>query len=366
MTKVVEKEEVIKRLEAVLKNILAQLLDHQIPNIMVKNRSKNNLLRIEGVWALGDQKYVKKTLKTSGGAKQTLKLVRAIEYLLNQLKSNKTSTLREFYYNALNWIQLARFEKVNDSNLCLQNLEVMLDLVREEFNIYPNEEGRVSGPIVLEYITRKGQKKEIDCVEDVSNGFLLPRSIKDLKVIKHDAKFVLVLETGGLFARLIEQNFDTKYGAILVHTGGQPSRMTRLFIKELNVNHNLPVAIFNDGDPAGFRIARSIIDGAIKSSHLSQRLCTPDAVHIGLFPSQIKQYNLPTDKITPLEKEALTQLKSDPRYLQNQTLLSQIDLMAQNEKKAEQQSLSYYGLSYVADEFLPSVLKRYNIIKEEL
>ena len=48
-----------------------------------------------------------------------------------------------------------------------------------------------------------------------------------------DADFIIAIETGGMFDRLVENGFDKKYNAILVHLKGQPARSTRRFIKRL-------------------------------------------------------------------------------------------------------------------------------------
>ena len=173
---------------------------------------------------------------------------------------------------------------------------------------------------------------------------------------------MLVVETGGMFSRLIEENFDKKFSCLLVLTGGQSSRMTRKFIKKISVDYGLKTAIFTDGDFHGLCIARSIINGAVKSSHLSDKLCTPSAIHVGLFPSQIKDYNLPTDHITGLERQGLEAMKLDFRYLNDEDLMKEISLMLQTGLKAEQQATSYRGLSFVVDNFLPEVLKKYGVL----
>lgn len=350
-----------KKLYSLLFDIKNQLIGKQVPQIYVKSRSKSNLVEsLEGYWGINDQKFTKKTMKTKGGAKELLKLVHVISYMIEQIECRRSSTLRELYYCALNWIDEARFEKVNDSNHQVENIEILTSFIREELALYPGEEGKVSGPITLEYVTRNKTTKIINCAEDVgASGFTLPRSMDELKVISHDAKFVLAVETAGIYSRLIEEGFDKEHHCILVCTGGQSSRITRKFISHLRKNYNLRTAVFTDGDLFGLLIAHTILRGSIKASHLSGLLCVPDAIHIGLFPSQIKKYGLPTDTITKLEKERTIQFLEDIRF---KPWWPELQMMLDTSKKAEQQAFAYLGIDYVSKVFLPEVLKDHGFL----
>ena len=132
--------------------------------------------------------------------------------------------------------------------------------------------------------------------------------------------------------------------------------MTRKFIRKLAKEYNLPVAIFTDGDPFGARIAGNIIHGSLKSAHLSNLLCVPNAVHIGLHNSQIADFKLPTDSLTKIEKQAIKLMLLDERF---NAWKDQLHLMLQTGKKAEQQAFAYYGIQAIATVYLPKILKKY-------
>ena len=157
----------------------------------------------------------------------------------------------------------------------------------------------------------------------------------------------------------MEENFDTQFNCLVVCTAGQSSRMTRKFLRKLYEDYNLRSGIFTDADAFGFRIAASIVTGSIKTSHISDLLCVPGSVHIGLFPSQIEKYDIPTDKITQIERENLKIMIEDPKF---KKWTPEIELMLKSGKKSEQQAFSYYGLDYVTKTYLPEVLKHYNFI----
>jgi DNA topoisomerase-6 subunit A len=216
----------------------------------------------------------------------------------------------------------------------------------------------VIGNLTLEEITRNGERKRINCRDDVGDaGYTIPYNIEKEKVkfIDADAKFVLAIETGGMFDRLVENGFDEDGKCILVHLKGQPSRSTRRLLKRLNEELKLPVATFTDGDPWSFRIHASVAYGAIKTAHISEYLATPTAEFVGITASDILNYELPTDVLTPRDVGALNAELSDPRF-NDEFWRNEIQTMLQVNKKAEQQALAKYGLDYVTDTYLPEKL----------
>src|SRR2546428_5942540 len=108
-----------------------------------------------------------------------------------------------------------------------------------------------------------------------------------------------------MFDRLVENGFDDEAKCILVHLKGQPSRSTRRLLKRLNEELKLNVCTFTDGDPWSFRIHASVAYGAIKTAHISEYLATPTAEFVGITASDILNYELPTDGLTPRKVGAL-------------------------------------------------------------
>ena len=47
-------------------------------------------------------------------------------------------------------------------------------------------------------------------------GVLIPNSISDIKSLKSNSKFTLIVEKDATFQRLIDDNFTTKFSAILI------------------------------------------------------------------------------------------------------------------------------------------------------
>jgi DNA topoisomerase-6 subunit A len=146
-----------------------------------------------------------------------------------------------------------------------------------------------------------------------------------------------------------------------VHLKGQPARSTRRFIKRLSDEGKLPVVVFTDGDPWSYRIFASVAYGAIKSAHISEYLATPEAQFMGVTPSDIQNYDLPTDTLTERDVAALRSELSDPRF-KDAFWEGEIKLQLNMGTKSEQQALAKYGLDFVTDTYLPEKLTEMGVL----
>ena len=101
--------------------------------------------------------------------------------------------------------------------------------------------------------------------------------------------------------------------------------------------------------------------GSIKSAHLSEYLATPRAKFVGIMPSDIVKYELPSDKLTDEDIKALNSILSDPRF-NTDFWKKEVELQLELNKKSEQQALAKYGLDFVTDVYLPEKLSSMDII----
>jgi DNA topoisomerase-6 subunit A len=213
----------------------------------------------------------------------------------------------------------------------------------------------------IKEMTRRGLKT-IHCQDDVgAAGYSIPNNVENIEFVDHDAKFVIALETGGMYDRLIENGFDEEFKAILIHLKGQPARSTRRMLNKINSTWGLPVLVFTDGDPWSYRIYASVAYGAIKSAHMSELLATPKALFLGLQPSDIRDYNLPSDKLSEKDVEALNAELTDPRFATDYWK-KQINLQLEMNLKSEQQAFAARGLDFVTKKYLPARLTEMGII----
>ncbi len=359
MTEAEAADKAVQQLYAIAEEIYDELKDGQIPKMKIPLRTKANI-RFDtkhAVWKYGKLTGVRSAKKMKG-ALMLLRTMYVLDFIREMIGGSKSSTLREMYYISEGW-DLAKFHSQDESNLLAEDLEVITALLREDFRLRPEESGAsVMGNLTIEEITRNGDRKRINCRDDVGDaGYTIPYNVEKDKVKfrSADAKFVLAIETGGMFDRLVENGFDEDAKCILVHLKGQPSRSTRRLLKRLNEELKLSVASFTDGDPWSFRIHASVAYGAIKTAHISEFLATPTAEFVGITASDIMNYELPTDVLTPRDIGALNAELSDPRFA-TEFWRTEINTMLQVGKKAEQQALAKYGLDYVTDTYLPEKL----------
>lgn len=361
-----EMEEVaVNQLYDIAGEIYSQIDKGKIPNMVIPLRTKTNIkfdLK-KNVWKYGKYKGTRSAKKLLG-AYMLLRTMYMLEFIQDMISQKKSSTLREMYYISEGW-ESAKFGSQDESNKLVEDLEIITTCLREDFKLRPEESGAsIIGDLTIEETNRKGQRKRINCKNDVGDaGYNIPYYVeKDkIKILDADADYVLAMETGGMFDRLVENEFDEKTKAILVHLKGQPARSTRRIIKRLYEEKNLPIVVFTDGDPWSFRIFASVAYGAIKTAHISEYLAAPTAMYCGITASDILNYKLPTDKLNARDIKALEAELTDPRF-KDQFWKNEIELMLKIGKKAEQQSLAKYGLNYVTDKYLPEKLSELGIL----
>ncbi len=358
---------VIEKIDLIASKVYSDLKNSEIPHLKLPTRTKTNIQFDEkfNVWKYGGN-TTERSAKSLDGAYMMLRTMYMVEFIKDMIKANKSSTLREMYYISEGW-DMAKFHSQPESDSLAEDLEVITSCMREDFKLRPEEDGaRVIGNFTLEEMTRNKTKKKIHCQDDVGDsGYTIPYNVEPEKITFKgaDADFIIAIETGGMFDRLVENGFDKNYRAILVHLKGQPARSTRRFIKRLHDEKKLPVLVFTDCDPWSYRIFGSVAYGAIKTAHISEYLATPAAQYLGVTPSDIENYKLPTDKLSKEDIHALKSELLDPRF-QDRFWKHEIKLQLSLGKKSEQQALAKYGLDYVTDTYLPEKLSEMGMLKK--
>ncbi len=244
---------------------------------------------------------------------------------------------------------------LHNSDPLIVDLEVALDVLREQLHLTTDRKGIVAGNVVIE-----DRGDSIDWSKLGSGGWSIPSTVDEIKLKKVDAKFVLVCEKNAGFERLHEDKFWQKQKCILVGTGGQPSRGARLLIQRLNSEYDLPVYVFCDNDAYGFYIYSVIKSGSISLAHVSDRISTPEAKFIGLTTSDIYDYNLKkcTIKLKEVDIKRAKELLEYEWFKKNPKWQKEINLMLEKGVKAEIEALSHRGLKFMSEEYLPDKIKK--------
>lgn len=364
-TKKQREQMAIKAMDAIAKDIYTDLEKQRIPELQLSSRTKSNIEFDERhrVWKYGKGMTTRSAMKLDG-AYMLLRTMYMTDFIKDMVKDDKSSTLREMYYISEGW-EMAKFGDQAESDGLAEDLEVMTGRMREDFKLRPEENGAaIIGDLKVQETTRNGTKRTMHCQDDVGDaGYNIPYNVEPDRLQFKDVgvDFVIAIETGGMFARLAENAFDRNSNAALVHLKGQPARSTRRILKRLNEECDLPVVVFTDGDPWSYRIFASVAYGAIKTAHISEYLATPTAQYLGITPSDIVNYDLPSDKLTERDVGALKSELEDPRF-DDDFWRGEIQHQLQLGKKSEQQALAKYGLDFVTDTYLPEKLTEMGIL----
>lgn len=315
----------------------------------------------KGFFEIGNDKKVRAlTVSTVKTFAQTLKLMALSAELV---KTNDHATKRDAYYQSKNWGD-ARFDEQSESDTVMDDIEALFStsgVSREQLRFIPDQHGgSVAGELTVIDRNPDGSELQIDCTRFGSGAYSVPSSVEHLR-FKSKAKFILAIETTGMFHRLNEHQYWATGNCILVAMGGVPTRACRRFIRMLHDQLEIPVYAFTDCDPYGFaNIYRTLKVGSGNAAHINQFFCVPNVHYLGLTPQDILDFDLgrATHPLADIDvKRAFDALKNDPFFQSNKPWKEAIDLLMKMQKRAEQQALSLHGLNFVIDEYLPKKLK---------
>ncbi|MDP6981257.1 MAG: DNA topoisomerase IV subunit A [Myxococcota bacterium] len=331
------------------------------PDLSFPVRSLGNVSysKKKGYFEIGKQKKVRSlSVNTVKSFAQTLRMMALSKDLV---QANDFATKRDAYYQSKNW-DAAKFDEQSESDTVMDDIEAMFSvdkISREQLRFVPDEHGgAVAGRLtVLDPDRETGRVERIDCTRFGSGAYTIPSSVEQLS-FETKAKFILAIETGGVFQRLQSHKFWQTHNCILVSLAGVPARSTRRFIRKLSDDCKLPVYAFVDCDPYGIsNIYRTLKVGSGNAAHLSQFFCVPNARYLGVTPQDIIDYQLPTHPLQPVDiKRAKDALKNDPFFKSQKPWQKAIEQLLEMGVRAEQQALAMWGLNYVIEEYLPAKL----------
>ena len=354
----------VKLIESTAARVRKSIDSRILPELRFPVRSLSNVTyeKKTGYFQLGRGRKVRAlSVNTVKNFAQTLRLMSISK---DMVLGNDFATKREAYYVSKNWGD-CKFKDQAESDSVMDDIEALASLdglSREQLRYFPEEHGgSVAGNlVVIDKDTETGQPIRIDCTMFGTGSYSIPHSVEHLK-FETDAKFILAIETGGMFQRLNNHKFWKKSGCILVEMAGVPTRATRRFIRRLSEAKKLPVYCFVDCDPYGIaNIYRTLKVGSGNAAHINRFFCVPNAKFLGVTPQDIKDFKLEdaTHELQPVDiKRAKDALKNDPFFKAHKPWVQALNTMLKMGVRAEQQALAKWGLNFVIDEYLPRKLK---------
>ncbi len=345
-----------KKLKELGNKIFNEFKTGKNPTIEIPIRSLKNVEYIpeKGLITLGGETskrfffniaHTKKFMQTLMVAKMAKKLV----------EENATTSIRDLFYSLKIPIPGMKDNIFNDqkeSDPIIEDLEVSLDLLREEMNLRADKKGTMIGDLVIE-----DAGDEIDLRKQGSGGWSIPSKVESdvIKFKEHSAKFILFVEKSAIWERLNEDKVWKKLNCIMITGKGQPSRGIRRLLHRMRYELNLPVIVFNDADPWGYYIHSVIKQGSINLAFLSQKVGVPDAKYLGLTTKDMKKFGISRNVSEPLSPVDIKRAKELLKYkwFQTKDWQEEITHMLKEGRKLEMEALSNKGIRYVSEEYLP-------------
>ncbi|NIP40565.1 MAG: DNA topoisomerase VI, partial [Candidatus Aenigmarchaeota archaeon] len=230
---------------------------------------------------------------------QTLLVAAECKKIMDQ---KVTTSIRDLYYALKRTIPQTKentFEDQSESDPIIEDVEAMLNTLREKLHLKADRKGYMAGKVVLH-----DSGDRINCSKMGSSGWAIPSDVEE-EVIKFDdvkADYVLVVEKDAVWQRLNEDKFWKKQKCIIITGKGQPARGARRLVNRLHKEFHLPVYVLADADVWGYYIYSVIKQGSINLSFLSDRLGTPDAKYVGLTTQDVPKFGIPQNVTIKLNK----------------------------------------------------------------
>ena len=353
-----ERQKVISKLTHLGGEITDEIMLHGSPKIRIPQRSIGNIHfnEKENLLELGDKMSTRSFLNVAHSRKfmQTILIASKCKEFVSR---NKTASIRELYYQLKHTIPGTRentFDDQSESDPLIVDLEIALGVLREELHLKADDKGTLIGRITIE-----DSGDFIDCSKLGRSGLSIPSIVEHYRFHDVEADYVLVIETGAMFDRLVEEKYHLKNNCIMVSTKGQAARGCRRLVHRLNHELKLPVIAFTDGDPWGYYIYSVMKAGSMALAHESKRLGTPKMKLVGMTMTDIDTYGLErvTEKLKDVDKKRINELLQYP-WFQRKEWKKELSLMSKKGVRIEQQALASKSLEFVAEEYLPEKIEK--------
>lgn len=322
-------DEVRSKIEEITLKIVDDIMNRGDCELSIPSRNNKNQLYIKDIdrLVLGSQRTIKKFLNTQTVRKVTI-TTRVMELIYEVLCKGIHITKRDLYYT-----DCKLFGDQNESDVVLEDIACMCGCTRTSLNVVASEKG-----VVIGNITFLEDGDLIDCSKMGIGGKAIPPTPEKITNIQSTAEFILLIEKDAAFMRLAEDRFYTKYPCIIITAKGQPDVATRLFLRLIRRTLKLPVLGLFDSDPYGLKILSVYMSGSKNLSYDSGNLTTPDIKWLGVRPSDLNKYKIPSNcrlKMTDHDIKTGKELLQEDFIKQNPKWYKELELMITSGEKAE-------------------------------
>lgn len=353
-------QKTLAKIERLAESALRTVAKGENPALSLKVRSLSNVAFNEKkrIIELGDRTQSREFFNTSMAKKfmQTFLVANGAKTLIEE---GKTISIRQMFYmtkHTLRGTSENTFDEQSESDPIIEDLEVAIDALREELHLFANRRGLVVGKLVV-----NDAGDSIDLSRMGRGGWGIPSICEepDLKFVKCDAEFILLVEKQAVFHRLNEDRFWEKHKCILMTSEGQAARGARRLLQRMSKELDLPIYVLVDNDPWGLYIYSVLKQGSINLAYESMRMAVPGVRFLGLSAFDFKKFNLSSAVQIKLSKEDVTraeQMKAYP-WFKEKKWQREIDALLTNKFKMEVDGLLTKSISFITEEYIPKKLR---------
>jgi len=346
----------MEKLTGMGKEMVGEIRRGKSPDFEAPIRSRSNVKYDEsfGYLRLGRKKETR-TFVNVGQARKFMQTVAVANKCKKFLKEDAHTSIRGLFYQ-LKYslgenVEEELFTEQSESNPLIEDLEVALNLKREDLNLNTDRKGVVAGRMRVKD-RFGGEETTIDCAKQGRSGWAVPSDVdNNMELVDVNANYVLVVEKDALWQRLNEDKFWKKEKCILITPKGQASRGCRRLINKLSAM-KLPVYVFTDCDAWGWYIYWAIKTGSMNLAYLADDIATPKARFVGVTMKDIEDYKF-LDKLTikakPVDLKRAQEMMSYPWISRHKEWMQELKTVLKTKKKLEQDALQGPRLSFVGE-----------------
>ncbi|MFX1553773.1 MAG: hypothetical protein ACFFBV_07575 [Promethearchaeota archaeon] len=344
------RKNVLDRLYKLVDNVIDKINKTGRPSIKLPSRSSSNIIWDEenDLLLLGQQ-LQEKQFHTLTSVADITRLMRILEIVHELLVKDLHATKRDVFYTD---VKLFDEQKISDKSI--EDAAIMLYTTRNSTHIVATANGTCIGRL------RIRDKTDIIDLEGLgSGGWKISPFLDNIEIIESDAEFILAIEKEAAMMRFAEDRFWRKYPCILLTAGGVGDIATRMFLKRLSKELNLPVFSLVDSDPYGHYIHSVYLRGSKRLSYESPFLATPNIKLLGVLTRDLDTYKIPEVARLKLEKVDIKRIKdllNEEFVKKNKAWEEDLRLSLKKNVKAEIQALSTHGFEFLTEKYLPEKL----------
>ncbi|HEY1080037.1 MAG TPA: DNA topoisomerase VI [Bdellovibrio sp.] len=322
----------------------------------VKTSLDNSMYNSKVGYLTPGDKVVRTELNVSS-VQKLARVVFILEILLRNLEIESVNTKREIYYVAKGLIKgnsrlkPLDFEDQPESDAIIDFIGDMLEVYREELNVFANDRGgqTYSQQLVVTETLTDGEKAVVDLSTLGTSPFQPKNKPQSLKLkAKKKIDFCLIVESEGTANTLVTMGFTKRNNCIVMGAQGVPSNGVRGWSKLIQDELDVPMYFFGDLDAYTLQnIFRTLKAGSAASLIRNADFSAPNVKFLGVLPEDVKKYDLPHYKVResdPAEARALKKakdaLENDPFFLdkKNKNLADILRWLIKEKIRCEQQS----------------------------